>query len=296
MKVTQEFTFGFNRESNKKIRNETARELYDWRRKIKKYRTGETILSEDFYRMDENDPLYFSISDFAKSFPDEIELKIYSQIAQWEKEEDRQAVAYIPNFINHWCEEYEDVSFDYHWCHYCNANIKRENKKIYIRPKGLVKKKAGEYGVLKVDDGYDRYMVMPKLFEALIMEGIPEQYFQPAYSKNKKILAYELVNGNILPENAYIDELYRRRFQCPMCGSIHYEEKRGIYHYTKKMITKEAYEELQALNETKEYYDCQRQMMVNKKFYEIVKKYVPDAQFFPVYLQDDDFRESLSGI
>lgn len=66
---------------------------------------------------------------------------------------------------------------------------------------------------------YDRYMVMPKLFEALTAEGIPEQYFQPAYSKNRKILAYELVN---------------------------------------------------------------------KKFYKIVKKYVPDAQFFPVFLKEDE--------
>ena len=256
--------------------------------KEKQYKTGEKLLSEDFYRMDESDPLYLSISDFAKSFPDEIELMIHSQTAQWEEEEDRQAVAYIPNFIHHWCEEYEDVAFDYHWCQYCYAYTERKNKKIYIRPKGFVKQKAGEHGVLKVDDGYDRYMVMPKLFEALTAEGIPEQYFQPAYSKNRKILAYELVNGQILPEGAYIDELYRRRFQCPMCGSIHYEEKRGIYHYTKKMITKEAYEKLEAFNETKEYYFCQRLMMVNKKFYKIVKKYVPDAQFFPVFLKEDD--------
>ena len=64
MKVEVEFTLGFQ-ETHKKIDENISRNLYQIRRQIKQYKTGERILSDDFYKMEEENPLFGKCAEFA---------------------------------------------------------------------------------------------------------------------------------------------------------------------------------------------------------------------------------------
>lgn len=285
MKIITEFTLGFQ-ETNKKIQNDIAKELYQWRRKIKTYRTGERIISSDLYRMDENDPMFIDITKFALRFPEEVDLQIYEQTVVYNEKDVKEAVAFIPDFKRYWCEEYDDRSREFEECRFCHALLKEKTKTRYIRPKGFVKNKANEYGVLKLDNTIVSKMIMPKLFEKIIEKGVSERYFRPIYSKSKKVLAYELTSDNILPEHSYIDLNYSYKSTCSQCDTINYEVNEKAYRYIHKKISKKAVHRLQPVNITKEYYCHQPLIMINKELHDIIRKYVPDAEFFPVFQND----------
>jgi len=285
MKIIVEFTLGFG-ETRKKIGEDISKELYCWRRQIKGYKTGKKILSLDFYKMNEENELYQGIVNFAKRFPEEIALEIYEYYVEYTNEEMNSAVAFIPHFTNNWCEEYDDTTIEYVECKYCYACLSVQNEKNYIKPSGFVKTKAEDYGVLRVDTELNYFLVLPKLYEKLIEEGIPEKYFYPMISKRNKILAYELVSDNILPENSFKDENYCFRKTCTKCGSKSYEIDENKYVYSPKSISKEGLEALHEVNKTAEYFHHQQLIMVNKNVHDIIKKYDLTAQFYPVFLEE----------
>lgn len=284
MRITIEFTLGFG-ETRKKIADDISKELYHWRRQIKEYKIGKKIFSQDFYKMQEDDILYQNIVDFAKRFPEEIALEIYEYYVEYTSEEIDRTVAFIPHFTNNYCEEYDDTSIEYNECKYCYACLREQKKKTYIMPKGFVKTKADAYGVLRVDTELDHFLVLPRLYEKLIEEGVPEKYFRPMFSKRHQILAYELISDNILPENSFCDENYYLQKVCTKCGSKKYEEDKNKHIYLTKSLSEEGVSALQEVNETTEYYHHQRVIIVNKNVHDIIKKYDSTARFYPVFLK-----------
>ena len=261
LKVIIEFTLGFQ-ETRKKIKPEISKELYDWRRKLKPYKTGEQVLALDFYRLTEENELFNEIVEFAKCFPDEILLKVYEYIV-----------------------EYDDLSLQFEECKYCYAKVSDESKRVYIMPKGFVKNKAGNYGVLRLDDEIDRFMILPLLYEKVISEGIEAKYFRPVYSKNKKVLAYELISDNILPEQSLVDSNYLFKAKCKMCGTLNYEKDKKQFFYAKKLMTDVGVQDLKDVNKTKEYFHHQPRMIISRKLHDIIKKYDATAQFYPIFLK-----------
>ena len=284
LKVIIEFTLGFQ-ETRKKINPEISKELYDWRRKLKPYKTGEQVLALDFYRLTEENELFNEIVEFAKCFPDEILLKVYEYIVEYDDNDIKEAVAFIPVFSNHWCQEYDDLSLQFEECKYCYAKLSEESKRVYIMPKGFVKNKAGNYGVLRLDDEIDRFMILPLLYEKVISEGIEAKYFRPVYSKNKKVLAYELISDNILPEQSLVDSNYLFKAKCKMCGTLNYEKDKKQFFYAKKLMTDVGVQDLKDVNNTKEYFHHQPRMIISRKLHDIIKKYDATAQFYPIFLK-----------
>lgn len=284
MKVKVEFTLGFQ-ETRKKIDDNISKNLYQIRRQIKQYKTGERILSDDFYKMEEENPLFGKCAEFAKCYPEEISLEIYGHQVEYEEKDVESAVAFVPNFNNHWCQEYDDISIEYEECRYCYAHLKELSKKAYIRPQGFIKKESDQYGVLWVDGEYERFMVLPRLYDKLITGGISEQYFRPAYSKNKKILAYEFISDNVLPEKCYEDKNYFFRAKCMICGATNYERDEKRHYYVPKTISEEGALCLKEINKTAEYYHHQPKILINRRMHDLIKEYVPSAQFLPVYVK-----------
>lgn len=284
MKVINEFTLTFQ-DNHPKIEENISRELYQKRRMIRQYKTGVQIISYDIYEMDEKNPDFKEIVSFAQKFPKEIKLKIWSRRLEYEEKEIEEAVAFIPDFANYLCEEYEDFSLEYEECPYCYARLADKERIVYIMPKGIVKTKANEYGVLDVNVVSDRPMVLPKLYEKLVDEGIPEKFFRPAVSKRKKILAYELVSDNRIPVGTYEDGNYSYKFKCGVCGTAHYVIDVSQYNYVPKTLSEEGISFLKDVNITEASYCGCPQILVSKKFYDLIKKYVPTAKFLPVFLR-----------
>ncbi len=285
MKVEVEFTLGFQ-ETHKKIDDSISKKLYQIRRQIRQYKTGERILSADFYKMEEGNPLFRQCAEFAKCFPEEIDLQIYRQEVEYVENDVEKAVAFVPDFTSYWCQEYDDISMEYEECRYCHAHLKELSKAAYIRPQGFVKRESDQYGVLWVDGEYKRFMALPRLYDKLIAEGISEQYFRPAYSKSKRILAYEFVSDSVLPEKSYEDRNYFLKAQCMVCGASNYEVDERQHYYVPKTISEEGALCLKEISKTAEYYHHQPKMLINRKMHDLIKEYVPSAQFFPVFVRE----------
>ena len=277
MKIITEFTFGFREDRTKKIENDIAKELYAWRRKIKKYKTGKKMISEDLYKMDQSEILYDSIVKFANAFPKEIEINEWGETVKCDEKEIKNAVAFVPNFHKHYCREYDDVYRNYKMCRFCYAYLEEEFDNVYIRPYGFVKRKENAYGLLTLDANLRSWMVTPQLYEKIIQSGISEEYFRPVYSKRRAIYAYELISKNILPEYPYIDPNYIYKRTCSQCGTITYVRDNTQYKYIQKQMTKDGVKSLEPVNLTTEFYNEQPQIIINKELYDIIWKYIPDA-------------------
>lgn len=281
-----EFTIGFQ-DTRKKIQEEISKELYSWRRKIKQYKTGLKIVSDDLYRMNEDDALFQEIIAFAEKFPEEIDMMIYQRELEYESKEVEDAIAFVPAFTKHWCEEYYDTATEYEECRYCHVCMNLKSEKTYVMPRGYIKTHKDDYGVLKMDTADTRWMVLPELYKKLIEEGIEEKYFRPIYSKKKVILAYELYSDNILPKESYIDGNYQIKSQCNICKSRNYEINTQQHTYVDKFLTKNAKKNLRSVNKTAEYYAYHPQILISKELHDMIKKYDPTAQFYPVYKNDE---------
>lgn len=282
MQILIEFTLGFQ-ETRKKISSDISKELYQWRRRIKEHKTGEKILSEDFYKIDQKNPVFNELVEFVKSYPEEIKLQIYDYNVDYNEKEVENAVAFIPNFTNNLCYEYSDSSFEYEECKYCYAQLYEKCEKYYIMNKGIVRTKADGYGVLKLDAEMDYFMILPRLYEKIIEEGIEKEFFRPVFSKNKKILAYKLISESVIAANNYKDDNYVLKGICKKCGKINYEINERQYNFVMKKLNSEGINNLKNVNITQGYYHHQPQILLSKKLHDIIKKYDSTAQFFPVF-------------
>ena len=57
--------------------------------------------------------------------------------------------------------------------------------------------------------------------------------------------------------------------------------------YINKYIDKDVLDDLEDVNITSEYFECNKKIIVSKKFYNLVKEKDPKAMFLPIYIKHD---------
>lgn len=286
MEIITEFTLGFG-ETRKKIAEEILRELYAKRRKIKEHKTGIKFIGDDIYQMNEEDGLYKEVVHFAREYPEEIELSVRGRRVKCDEKDVQKAIAFIPGNMKKWCEEYADSSPSYESCNYCYADSRRVMQKEYIKTNKFLKLTEEYCDILKVDSFMERFIVTIKLFHELVQKGIEREYFIPVYTKQKKIIGYEILSQDILPADSLVVPNCFLKSECGICGAKHYIEKENSFYET-PYLSKRGEESMKTISMTEEFYYKQRVMLFNKKLYQLIKEYVPDAEFFPVFPQNED--------
>lgn len=263
------------------ISKETREKLNILEKKLAKYKKKEQWIGDNIYLVDQDSELYEQVISFYKQEKKEIEFIRLSHTIKIDEEERDKAVAYIPWFPDYYCEEYEDISNEYKECSLCYAKEKEDNL-FYVQPKGYIKKHKDDYGMAGFD-GTGELLLLPKIVERLVEEGIDKKYFQPVLSKRKVIMGYIYVTKNILPKDSLIDPNYKLAGECPKCGNISMKEDEEQYYFQEKKMKKEVVERLEDVNYTYEFYDEYRETIVSKKVAGIIMKYVPYAEFIPVF-------------
>lgn len=216
--------------------------------RLKKYRMKETFLDDPIYKINQETEAYDEMICFC-----ERNLKSISFVNMWyeievTEEERERAVAFVPCFLDYYCEEYPEGGNNYKECEVCYSKRKLNNP-FFVEPKGYIKSHENECGMAGME-GTGELVLLPKLVEKLIEGGVEKKYFQPVMSKNKKIRGYVYWTEHILPEGAFKDPNYRIIERCSECRSINMEKDRRAYRILPKSICKDVVENLEDVNFT----------------------------------------------
>ena len=250
---------------------------------LETYKTGEQVLLKDIYQIDDSDPLFDRIIKFVHEYPEDVSFHIWDYFADY-TEEAAGAVAFIPVFRKPYCIESSSRTMRYNGCTCCCCNTSKLNKYRFVNSRGFLKKNFDKYELAAIPDNGDGYVVTPKLYEALLSEGISKDYFFPVYSSKKDILGYELDGEYIIPSGKYVDGNLKIDGTCGKCGSTNYIQSEGQYHYVHKFISKDIVDQLEPVNYTQDTSYGLRTLIINKKLHDIIKKYCNHPyQFLPVF-------------
>lgn len=278
MKANVQFTLTYMDEQVEwKIKKHIARFTYQ----LKKYKTGKRFGGKYIYKINQESELYKQIINFYDLNRKTVEFIVLNYDVIISEEELKKAQAYVLRFPEYYCEEYEDICNEYDECDACYSK-RKGNTIFYAQPKGYIKKHKNDCGIAALD-GTGELMLLPKLAEELQKEGIDQKYFQPVLSKSKHILGYIFVTDNILPKGSYMDGNYIVRNQCEKCGRINMTEDENVFQFQQKYITQSGIKELKDVNLTYEFFDGYQEILISRKVAEIIKKNVPDAEFYPVF-------------
>lgn len=281
MKIKVKFWFECE---NKSIKGH--RDFIDLQRELKPFRTGEKWFEYWIYCMNQEEEMYGKVVEFCKS---KLGLSLITEFTVLCSEEDRQqAVGYLLNLPENYCEEYEDIESGYKECTGCWTREK-SGEPFYVQPQGYIKRHEKDYGMAGLD-GTGETIILPKLAEKLIEEGISNSYLQPVLSKRKKVRGYIFVTDHILPEGAFVDSDYDKKEICPVCGHIKLSEKEGsIYKFQTKYLKGEAVEHFKDVNGTYEFFGDYRKIIVSKKVEKIIRETMGDygvRNFIPVFKEE----------
>lgn len=256
-----------------------------WRlaQKLKNYQTGETWIFKRVYRIEQDDKLYHEVVETYEKYKTEINFKILDFNVELNEEEVKEAVAFIPIWPNEFCEEYDDVSYKYKQCDLCGSSLKSDDI-IFVQPVGSIKKDG--FKILSFD-GLNEIVMLPKLVDKLLEEGVCEEHFQPVFSKKKKIMGYIFEKENVMPLGSYIDPNYKKTMICEKCNAHCYHTNQDVNYIRKKWLKKDIVQMLKDVNCTSEYYDGHRVLLISPKIQKIISKYVKDSAFIPVFESEE---------
>lgn len=277
MDVKVEFSLLYDGK-DKSIKAELLRQL----EKLDKYKQKEQFIGNNIYLIDEKSDLYNQIVGFCENNKKTVRFVDFGFEVKITDADRRKAAAFIPQFPMDYCEEYDDITYEYEECEFCYCN-RRTDDLFHVQPKGYIKRCRDEYGMAGIDRAGGELLLLPKLVEGLIDGGIHKKYFEPVLSKKKKIMGYIYTTDNILPEGALKDSNYRYLGKCPVCGGVKLNRTEKRYWYHHKTITREALQYLKDVNFTYEFYDEYRTIVVSKRVEEIISKYVKNAEFIPIF-------------
>ncbi len=249
--------------------------------KLKKYQTGDTWVFKRVYLIEQDNELYHEVSEMYKKYRNHIDFRILEYTVESDEDEINNAVAFIPIWPDEYCQEYDDVFYEYKKCDCCGASEKSEDI-LYVQPTGSIKK--DDFKMLSFER-LDEIVLLPKLVEKLIEEGVSKEYFQPVLSKRKKIMGYTFANENIMPIGCYKDLNYQKTMICGECNAHCYHKNQDIIFIEKKWLKKEAAEIILDVNCTFEYYDGHRIVLLSPKVKKIISKFVKNAAFIPVFIE-----------
>lgn len=248
-----------------------------------KYATKEKLIGEKIYLIEQDNPIYQQAMDVYYQNKGDVELTVLGYTVELNEKDELTAVAYSNIIPENYCEEYDDLGYEYQGCSNCEMRERSEDT-FFVLPRGYIKRKQKDYGIAWLDDCHEA-VLLPKLVQELKDAGINENHFLPVFSKKKSILGYVFDTSNILPKSSYEDPNYELNKTCSKCGAVTLNENEEIFIQHPKTITQEGLDQLQDINFTYEYYDGYRELIISPKVYSIIRKYVKDVSFMPVYLR-----------
>ena len=241
------------------------------------------MIGEKIYLIEEGNPIYQQTMDVYYQYKGDVELTVLGYTVELNEEDELTAVAFSNIIPENYCEEYDDLGYEYQGCSNCEMRERSEDT-FFVLPRGYIKRKQKDYGIAWLDDCHE-VVLLPKLVQELKNAGLDESNFLPVFSKKKKIIGYVFDSKNILPKESYKDPNYELNKICDKCGSVTLSENEEIFIQHPKTITQEGLAQLQDINFTYEYYDGYRELIISPKVYSTIKKYVKDVSFMPVYLR-----------
>ena len=250
-------------------------------RKLKKYDTGEVLVANRIYAIDQEDDIYKQVCLICQKHNEDIEFKILRYDVFLTGEEERQALAFVLNLPDYYCEEYEDIDYEYIRCKQCEAED-RSPMDIYIQPTRYVKKMQSNAGMATVE-GLQEILLSSELVNVLKNEGVGNEFFQPVFTKRKRIVGYVFATSNIMPKGSYIDENYEYEKTCELCGKISLKTNRQKFVVEPKYLKEDAISKMEHVNYSFEYYDGRREIIISPKVQSVIKKYVKEATFIPIF-------------
>ena len=294
MKVIVRFALFYDKQEKFK---ENSREFQELTNLLDGFRRKETWIGEPVYEVYQDDELYQKVVNYVETNLEDdpergIQFDNLCYVSEITEEEYDNAAAFIVDWPDYYCEEYEEIENAYEECETCYSKIKKSNL-FYVQPKGYIKKHHEDFGMAGFD-GTGELLLLPKLVEALIKGGVDKKYFQPVLTKRRRVMGYIFVTENILPKGSYQDLTYNIKKKCNSCGHINMEIQQPEFWFQKKTISKEGVEKLEDVNVTYEFFDEYREIIVSRKVADIIKKHVKYAEFIPVFLEDES--ERTTGI
>ena len=282
MKIYIEFTIGFS-DPSKDYPYIIQRKLHRIKNKLKKYELKERIGIDPIYKIDETNPIFLESKQLMYDYQDDIILTIECLYPVFSNIEMDKAVAYEPYFINRYCFDYDEESDNEYEnsCNLCDSIELKEN--LEIQPKGI---KRNSYNTFTLEYNKSVFFITQLMYEYLVENGINAKYFKECYTKRKNIVAYRLYSDNVLDVNEFYDNSYSDLFICSNCGKLH-RNLQIDETYINKYIDKDVLEDLEDVNITSEYFECNKKIIVSKKFYNLVKEKDPKAMFLPIYIKHD---------
>ena len=248
--------------------------------KLKKYKIG-TFGVDPVYLLDQETELYQQgVETYEKNKQDIKFVRHYFKLYMTEEEKEK-AVAFQIIYPDEFCGEYEDSSYEHKSCEKCEKKEKSDDT-FYVQPKGYIKRHQNDFGLVAID-GQSEIVLLPKVMEAFVSEGVNEKYFCPVFSKKRKILGYVFQVPNVLAEGSFMDPNYAGATKCPECEAICLEESKGNCYIREKKIKATEVKNLKDINCTYEFFDGYRQVIVSPKVQKIMERCVGDALFVPIF-------------
>ncbi len=252
---------------------------------LKEYKQKDEWIGDAIYSIDQNGDLYKQVIEFCNNYKKDIRLIKLGYSVQVTDEDRERAVAFYPRLPVYYCEEDWERVYEYDECDFCYCK-RRTDECFYVQIKGYIKNHQNDYGMAGIDRAGGGILLLPELVKKMIQEGIHEKYFQPVYSRGKKLMGYTYITDNILPEGALIDMNYKYLGKCPVCGGVKLKEVEEQYKFQPKKIKKEMLKHIRDVNFTYEFYDEYREIVVSKRVEQIIRKYVEYAEFIPIFMSE----------
>lgn len=281
MEVNIEFLFTF-RDDN--VEWNIQKEVWNVTRKLKKYDTGITFIFERIYKIEQNNEIYRQACEVYKKYPNDVtfeRLKVDTILTEKEQED---AVAFVVNGTRSYCVQYYDIGYEYQQCSKCGME-RRSEEDFFVKPEGYLKRKQSDYGVAELDGLYEKVLTVP-LKNELVEQGIEERFFQPVYTKRKKVVGYVFTSDHVLPKGSYMDATYRMKSICSKCGAVSYieDDKKNIIEAP--VLNQMGVMNLQDVSYTYEFYEGRQIILISPKIQKILKRCTKDVDFIPVYSRE----------
>lgn len=160
-----------------------------------------------------------------------------------------------------------------------------QRRTFFVKPEGYIKRKQSDYGVVELDGLYEKVLTVP-LKNELVEHGIEEKFFQPVYTKRRKVIGYVFTSDCVLPKGSYIDGNYRVKSVCSKCGAVSLieDDKKNIIEAP--VLNRIGVRNLQDVSYTYEFYEGRRIILISPKIQKILKRCTKDVNFIPVYSRE----------
>ncbi|MDO5410419.1 MAG: hypothetical protein Q4F21_08200, partial [Lachnospiraceae bacterium] len=128
------------------IEGEVKKKFAELKLALNEYSTGKQFIFQEVYHVDDQNPLFDAVINFAKQYLKKVDLGILDYWARYSEEDVKDAVAFMPVFHKPYCEEYEDTYMEYEECDWCDCRRNKRQKYRFIQNKGYIKKYSNTYG------------------------------------------------------------------------------------------------------------------------------------------------------